>query len=87
MDQSRLGKRIEHFEGPGFDLGIQACRALFPKKSLTGKAYSILVGMGNDLHRSGSSVEILHSGSSVVIDSLVETGSPSGSVVVIVDNA
>jgi len=83
MDQSRLGKRIEHFEGPGFDLGIQAYRALSPTKSLIGKAYSIQVEMGNALHRSGSSVEILHSGSSVEIDSLVEIGSPSGSVVVI----
>ena len=79
MDQSRVGKRIERFVGPGFDLGILAYRASFPAKSLIGKAHSIQVEMGNDLHRFGSSVEILRSGSSVGIDSLVETGSPFAS--------
>ena len=73
MDQSRLGKRIERFVAPGFDLGIPAYRASFPAKSLIGTAHSIRVEMGNDLHRSGSSVEI---------DSLVGTGSPFESVVV-----
>jgi hypothetical protein len=71
MDQSRLGKRIEHFEGPGSGSGILAYRASFPAKSLIGKAHSIQVEVGNDLHRSGSSV-----------DSPVGTGSPFESVVV-----
>jgi hypothetical protein len=71
MDQSRLGKRIERFVAPGFDFGILAYRASFPAKSLIGKAHRIQVEMGNDLHRSGSSV-----------DSLVGTGSPFESVVV-----
>jgi len=58
--------------------GIQACRASFPAKSLIGKAHSIQVEMGNDLLDSGSSVGIE---SLVEIDNLVGTGSPSASVV------
>ena len=74
MDQSRLGKRIGRCEEQGFDLGIQAYRASFPARSLTGKAHSTQVEIGNDL---------LGSGNSVGIDSLVGTGSPFGRAAVI----